>query len=343
MTRDLKYLLAYIVPLTAALALLFRGSFAFFTVVVVFVLIPVLEIFFPQSTDNLPQEVSERKASMIFFDWLLYLNIPIVYGLLFYFLHVHSRYPLSGIEIVGLIFSLGIFLGSNGINVAHELGHRDEWYHKVFAALLLLPAMYMHFTIEHNLGHHKNVGTKEDPATARFGEPLYTFWIRSMSMSYINAWKIQLKLLKQNNKAFLDLSNKMMLFTLAQVLWVVGLYSLYGGWVTLYMMIIALVAVLLLETINYIEHYGLMRERIGERYERVRPEHSWNSNHELGRILLYELTRHSDHHYISNKKYQLLDHHDEARQLPFGYPGSMLLSFVPPLWYKIMHRRIEAR
>nr|WP_321539671.1 fatty acid desaturase [Flavobacterium piscinae] len=97
----------------------------------------------------------------------------------------------------------------------------------------------------------------------------------------------------------------------------------------------------MLETINYIEHYGLKRKKLPSgRYERVTEKHSWNSNHILGRIILYELTRHSDHHYKSTKEYQILECHEESPQLPYGYPTSMVLSFIPPLWFSIMNKRI---
>ncbi len=103
----------------------------------------------------------------------------------------------------------------------------------------------------------------------------------------------------------------------------------------------AIVGFTLLETVNYIEHYGLLRLKTESgRYERVKEIHSWNSNHVIGRIVLYELTRHSDHHYKSSKKYQILDCHEESPQMPFGYPTSMVMSLFPPLWFKMMNKRV---
>jgi alkane 1-monooxygenase len=117
----------------------------------------------------------------------------------------------------------------------------------------------------------------------------------------------------------------------------------FGGFLLLFSAILmAIVGFLMLETVNYIEHYGLERNKLENgRYERVQPWHSWNSNHILGRLMLYELSRHSDHHFKASKKYQTLLHHDESPQLPYGYPMSMLLSFVPPLWFRIMNPRVK--
>ena len=339
--KDLKYIAAYIVPLLTVLAISQRGWYSYLTVIVIFGIIPFLEMFTPQDQSNLSPEEADSKAKRIFFEILLYLNIPIVYAVLAFFLVTVSQVSLTSFELFGLIFSVGITLGANGINVAHELGHRDERFHKIMAKSLLLPAMYMHFIIEHNLGHHKNVATDEDPASARKGEPLYLFWIRSIVLSYRHAWEIQKQILTKNGKSFFSMSNEMLLFAFLQIGLLGAVSFVFGLTVMTYFLMVSLVAVLLLETINYVEHYGLRRQKINNRYERVRPIHSWNSNHEVGRILLYELTRHSDHHFIANKKYQILDHHDESKQLPLGYPGSMLLSMLPPLWFKVMDHRIE--
>ncbi|MEO1713673.1 MAG: fatty acid desaturase, partial [Bacteroidota bacterium] len=177
----------------------------------------------------------------------------------------------------------------------------------------------------------------------RRNEMIYTFWFRSVVYSYISAWRLESKRLEQQEHSFWSWQNEMLRFTLAQLAYlglIVFLLPTGGfGWVVL----AGIIGFLLLETINYIEHYGLRRRQLDSgRYERVRPMHSWNSNAQMGRIVLYELTRHSDHHFIANKKYQILDHHDEAPELPLGYPASMLIALVPPVWFAVMNRRIPA-
>ena len=209
------------------------------------------------------------------------------------------------------------------------------------AKILLLPSFYMHFFIEHNFGHHLNAATPEDPATARYNQSLYSFWISSVFRQYFNAWKIQLNLLKQEKKSLLNIKNDMLWYILFQSLYLFLVFLLFGVDGVFLALFAGVTGFLLLETINYIEHYGLLRlKRPSGRYERVSEIHSWNSNHLFGRIMLYELTRHSDHHYRSNKEYQLLDYHDISPQLPYGYPTSMVLAALPPLWFSIINKHI---
>jgi alkane 1-monooxygenase len=201
----------------------------------------------------------------------------------------------------------------------------------------------MHFIIEHNRGHHVNIATKEDPASARYNEMLYSFWIRSVTMTYVSAWRLEAKRLRNEGKRFLSIQNEMIIFQIVQLAYLFLVWY-FGGFVLLLSAIlIAVVGFLLLETVNYIEHYGLSRKKMENgRYERVQPWHSWNSDHVLGRLILFELSRHSDHHFKANRKYQVLRHFDESPQLPYGYPMSMLMSFVPPLWFAVMNPRIKA-
>jgi alkane 1-monooxygenase len=237
---------------------------------------------------------------------------------------------------------MGLCCGVTGINVAHELGHRSKKYEKNMAKSLLMTSLYMHFFIEHNKGHHKNVGTVEDSVTARKNEWLIMFWFRSISGVFRNAWSISNKeSLKKYGKLF-SLKNEMIQFTLIQLIWVLTIVLFFGWRVTLYYLLACMVGYLLLETVEYIEHYGLARKKVSEfRYENTQPKHSWNSDHQWGRLLLFELSRHSDHHYKVFKKYQTLDHHDNSPQMPTGYPGMMLLALISPLWFKIMNPRVD--
>lgn len=199
----------------------------------------------------------------------------------------------------------------------------------------------MHFFIEHNLGHHKNVGTLEDPATAKKDQSVYGFWWTSIIGQWISAYRIQQQQLAIRGQQFWSLRNELLIFVVVQSLYLVGIYLWFGPLGVAYVLAFALVAVLLLETINYIEHYGLVREFKASRYERVTPAHSWNSNHVIGRMVLYELTRHSDHHHRASKKYQVLESIDESPQLPFGYTTSMVIAMVPPVWFTLMNKRLN--
>ncbi len=339
--KDLKYLSALSIPLSAIIGIYMGDYWCFLTPVYAFVVIPILEVILPVEPANDDPETRERKGKDRLFDWMLYANLPIVYGLLLYYIISVTSYNYAISELVGLTLSLGIVLGTNGINVGHELGHRLLTKERFLGKLLLLPSLYMHFFIEHNFGHHVHAATPEDPATARYNQSVYSFWITSVSRQIINAWRIQRELLRKEGLGFFSLRNDMFWYQVIQATYLLLVYVFFG-WMGLgFALGAAIVGFLLLETVNYIEHYGLIRKRKPSgRYERVREIHSWNSNHVLGRIILYELTRHSDHHYLSSKKYQLLDCHEESPQMPFGYPTSMVLSFVPPLWFRLMNPRI---
>ena len=337
----MKYLLSYCVPLFAFLGIYFGGFWSFSGVLFAFGFLPIMELILPTDEENYSAIEIENKLKNRFFDVLLYLNVFIVYSILFFVLHKVSTVQLSLVEIIGTILSLGIVLGSNGINVAHELGHREKLYERIFGKLLLIPSHYTHFFIEHNHGHHLHVSTPEDPSTARYNQSLYMFWIQTVLGTYVKAWQIQKKLNQIENRSFFSLKNDMFWFTIIQLSYLISIYYFFGKTGFLVAVLAGIVGFLLLETINYIEHYGLKRNLLPSgRYERVSEKHSWNSNHVLGRIMLYELTRHSDHHYKSQKKYQILEYHDVSPQMPFGYPTSMVISFFPPLWFAIMNKRI---
>lgn len=339
---DFKYLLAYLLPLSALLGIYLGGAWSFGSMYVGFVALPLAELFLTGNNTNMPQSEEAARTETKVFDWLLYANVPLLYLILGYAWYTAAHQLLTTTETVGMICNVGLVLGTTGINVAHELGHRSKTSEVLMARLLLIPALYTHFNIEHNLGHHKHVATRNDPASARYGEILYFFWIRSTVGSYFNAWKIETQLLKRQNRAFFSIHNRMILFTLAQMLYLAVVYLFFGWTVFTIAIGAAVFGFLMLESVNYIEHYGLERSQTENgRYESVKPWHSWNSNHEAGRIFLYELTRHSDHHYKASRKYQILKHWQESPQLPTGYPGSILLSLVPPLWFWMVHKQLK--
>ena len=341
MIKDLKYLMSYSIAVTAFIGILVGGPFVYLTLIYTFVFIPILE----SNTKEYLNEYSddEKKSRNLdpFFDFLLYLNIPIVYGIFFVSLNTLLNTD-SAYEIIGIILSASIVMATNGINVGHELGHRKSLFSRTCSKLLYLPCQYMHFFIEHNYGHHINVATPDDPATAKYKQNLYSFWITSVTKQYLDAWKCQLKLLNHQKRSFLSLKNDMIFYTLFQISFLIFIYLNYGLIITIYSVLMSVVSFLFLETINYVEHYGLLRKiKSNGKYERVKPHHSWNSNHTIGRITLYELTRHSDHHFKSSKKYQILESIEDSPQLPYGYPTSILISFFPPLWFRIMNLLVE--
>lgn len=353
MWRSLKYTLpAVILPIIVAVPIWFGGVWSYFAVLFAFGFIPLVELFVSGSTDNLTKEEEQEERKNRYYDFLLYALVPIQFMLIAFYGWRVSQLNLEWYEYIGMTISLGVSCGVVGINLGHELGHRAKKYEQQLSKALLLSSMYMHFFIEHNRGHHKHIATPLDPATARLNEPIYTFYIRSIRDSWKSAWELEKHRLVKMGKPVMSWENEMVRFQVFQVgflLLLFGLFSVTGSQgvlsglaVTLGFLVSATVGFLLLETVNYIEHYGLMRKEISPgRYEKVKPHHSWNSNHSLGRLLLFELTRHSDHHYNAGRKYQILRHFDDAPQMPTGYPGMMLTALIPPLWFRIMNKQVE--
>ncbi len=341
--RGLKYCAVFTLPLTVAISFTSEGWMTYIPMLYAFGLIPLIELFTPSDPENLAEAEKEIVKTDKLYDSLLYFTVPMQWAFVVWFLFVVSEPGLETSSLVGRIMGLGMLCGVVGINVAHELGHRSNKSEQNLAKMLLLSSLYMHFFIEHNRGHHKNVATTEDPASARKNETVYVFWFRSLIFSWMHAWKLEKVRLNRNGKAVISLDNEMLRFQLIQAGLLLLIVILAGSMVALWFALAALMGALLLETVNYIEHYGLSRNlQDNGRYERVMPWHSWNSDHIVGRILLFELTRHSDHHYKASKPYPLLDHIDEAPQLPTGYPGMMLLSLFPPAFFAVVNPRIGA-
>lgn len=340
--KALKYLLVYSLPLGVFLSFRGEGWSTFLPVAYAFGIIPLLELLIKPDDSNISKAEKElRKADRIY-DFLLYLIVPIqVSFVIWYFFNIEGL-PIETATYWGRTVSLGLMCGVLGINVAHELGHRIKNYEKLMAKILLMTSLYPHFYIEHNYGHHKNVATPDDPASARFNEVLYFFWVRSMMYSYLSAWKIENKRVKRKEGTWMTLKNEMIIFTLIEILMLGSVFLIFGASVLIGFCVAAFIGILLLETVNYIEHYGLSRNKVSEnRYENATVIHSWNSNHLVGRLMLFELSRHSDHHANPIKKYQVLESYKESPQMPTGYPGMMLLSTIPPLWFSVMNKRVE--
>ena len=339
--KFLKYFLAFTVPFLAYLSFNGHGVITYAPMIQAFFIIPLFELFFKSNDKNLSEAEEEMAKNDRNYDYILYLTVPIVYFLLWEFLGSMSE-TMSIYDKIGRILSMGLICGAIGINIGHELGHRNNKFEQFLSKTLLLSSLNMHFFIEHNRGHHKRVSTKEDPASARYGENIFSFWIRSILTGYISAWRLEQIKLKRFNKSFFSLNNEMILFQLIQLILIFSIYYLFGINILMYFIISALIGILVLETVNYIEHYGLQRKIKGDgKYERIQPYHSWNSNHPLGRLMLFELSRHSDHHYNSFRKYQILRNHDKSPEMPTGYPGMMILALIPPLWFLVMNKRVK--
>ena len=341
--RVLRYLVTFIAPAWGIVGLLGHGMWTWALPIHGFLIVPLLEVLLPRRADNLSDEEERAALEDPVFDVLLYLLVPFHWAVLVLFFFQVGEPGLAWWEIAGRTAGMGMLCGIYGINVAHELGHRATRWERDLARALLLTSLYMHFIIEHNRGHHRRVATPDDPASARYGEVLFAFWVRSIVFSWFSAWRIEADRLRKEGHPPYGWRNEMLHALAWQGALLTMIVLAFGPLVLGAFIAAAVIGILLLETVNYIEHYGLRRKRDEKgMYRRVLHVHSWNSDHLLGRLTLFELTRHSDHHWKASRPYQVLRSIDQAPQLPTGYPGTMLLSFFPPLFFRVMHPRLQA-
>jgi alkane 1-monooxygenase len=341
--RALKYTAAFILPAFTALSFSFSGWLTWLPLAFGFVFLPVMEFALGENPANLGKAEAALAEKDPLYDILLYLTAPVQWVLLIWFFIVIGDSSATVTEMLGRLFSMGLMCGVYGINVAHELGHRPGKTEQLLSKAMLLSSLYMHFFIEHNRGHHRNVATPEDPATARRGESIYRFWLRTVVCSVRSAWHIVARERARKRLPLWSPGNELLQYIAIEAALCTAILWWFGPWVLLWFFCAALMGILLLESVNYIEHYGLMRrKRDGALYEDVNPGHSWNSDYVLGRLVLFELTRHSDHHTFPARHYQCLESVQGAQQLPAGYPAMILLSFVPPLWFRVMDPLLQS-
>ncbi|NQW35940.1 MAG: alkane 1-monooxygenase [Flavobacteriales bacterium] len=340
--QKIKYLLVYLLPVSAYISFTSKGILTFTPLFLFFVLVPFLELFLKPDTHNFSKEVADAEKNKSFYSIILYLTLPVQLFFLLFFFKVIQEPNLTNTEYFGRLYSMGLMCGVIGINVGHELGHRANRTEQLIGELLLLTSLNTHFLPYHNEGHHRNVATPKDAATAKKNEWVFTFWIRSHFGSYREAWQIENKRMAKKGLSKLSLHNKMVVYSLANILLLTGIYLYFGLSVLIAFVLASIIGILLLETVNYIEHYGLLRTlKENGKYERVKHVHSWNSDHVLGKLLLFNLSRHSDHHYKGSKKYQILESLPQSPQMPTGYPGMVVLALLPPLWFWYMNRQLK--
>ena len=303
----------------------------FFGPFFVFVLIPVFDLLAGLDPNNPPDEIIEALEEDRYYRWITYAFIPMqLLGLIWgaYLLGGGTLPgiddPLTVVQKIGLATGLGMVAGI-GINTAHELGHKKESVERWLAKIALAQCGYGHFYIEHNRGHHVRVATPEDPASSRLGEGFYRFWPRTVMGSLRSAWRLETKRFARRNQHPFRLRNDVLnAWLMSVVLWV-ALVALFGMGILPYLLVQAVFGFSLLEVVNYMEHYGMLRQKVGPadrcRYERVTPAHSWNSNNVATNVLLYHLQRHSDHHANPTRRFQTLRDFPESPVLPTGTPA----------------------
>jgi alkane 1-monooxygenase len=339
------WLLGIIVPLSPFLAWFWVsvtgfGGMWFLGPALVFGLFPLLDMAIGLDPTNPPDSVLKFLEQDRYYRWCTYVFIPIQYAGLVFACWMWSSGDLSLVEDIGLALTMAV-VGGIAINTAHELGHKRASSEKWLSRIALAQTGYGHFFIEHNRGHHVKVATPEDPASSRLGEGFWAFLPRTVVGSLRSAWGIETARLDRLGKSHWGIHNDVLSAWAMTVVLFAGLAVVFGPVVLPYLLVQAVIGFSLLEVVNYLEHYGLRRQKREDgRYERCMPEHSWNSNNVASNVLLYHLQRHSDHHANPTRRYQALRHVDEAPQLPTGYAGMIVLAWFPPLWRRVMDPRL---
>lgn len=331
------------IPGICALILLSGGSlyWAAFPFFFYYLIVPLMDMLVGEDTNNPPEEVVEELSSDNYYRLLLHLSIPV-----FYFTFFASAWAVGTLDLpvwafVMLAISAGMASGS-GLTVGHELGHKhdpvDRWGAKLINAL----TGYAHFNIEHNQGHHIMVATPEDPASSRLNESIYAFALREIPYTAIRGWQLERRRLARKGLGFWHWRNDLLQGYAFTIVVACVLVSVFGWIMAPFILIHHLMGWLQLTGANYVEHYGLKREKKENgKYVPCEPHHSWNTNHIVSNLMLFHLQRHSDHHANPMRPYQSLRNFDELPRLPSGYPGCFALAYVPPLWFSVMNPKVE--
>ncbi|KAA1432742.1 alkane 1-monooxygenase [Mycolicibacter arupensis] len=321
--------------------------------ILLYVLLPALDLWIGADGQNPPDEVMAALENDKYYRYATYAYIPFQYATAIFGAYLFTASDLGWLGFdgsLGWLGKIGVALtvatvAGVGINTAHELGHKRESLERWLAKITLAQVCYGHFYVEHNRGHHVRVATPEDPASARFGETFWEFLPRSVVGGIRSAWELEAQRIRRTGKspwnprtwADNDVLNAL---AMSVLFWGV-LIAVFGVALVPYVLINAIYGSSLLESVNYLEHYGLVRQKQASgRYERCTPQHSWNSDHMVTNLFLYHLQRHSDHHANPTRRYQTLRSFDDSPNLPAGYGALIGVTYFPPVWRKLMDHRV---
>lgn len=343
LVRALPFALSFTFLPVAVLAMVYGGFWTYAGAIYGLMLIPFVDYFGGLRIENADPYSGE--GEFLAYRVLTWLWVPAQLGIIFGMIAVAGTGRLSQGEIIAAMASIGLMTGGAGITYAHEMMHQTNRFERALSEVLMTSVLYGHFCVEHVHGHHIHVATPRDPVTARSGESLYAFLPRAVSGSFFSAWRIVQERLARRGHGIWHRSNPFWRYLLAYAIFTGTAYAL-AGWFGMALFVLqAVVAFILLEIINYVEHYGLMRRIQSDgRYERVEPHHSWNASHRITNYFLINLQRHSDHHTNPRRRFPILQHYgeEEAPQLPFGYPAMLIVALIPPLWFRLMDPKVEA-
>lgn len=302
--------------------------------------IPVLDRLFGEDASNAPDEIIAQLENDPYYAHLVKLFIPLQMAANYIALDIAADRQAPLLDRIGATMTLGV-LNAIAFNTSHELSHKHNKLDRFLSMFTLAPTAYTHFTVEHPMGHHRRVSTPEDPASSRMGESYWEFLPRTVVGGFKSALEIETRRLERRGESFWSVNNELLQgWGMSAAFWAAAV-SKFGAGVLPALVGQAVYSSSLFEIINYVEHYGLKRQKKADgRYERTMPEHSWNSNRIVTNLVLYQLQRHSDHHAYPTRSYQALRHFDNTPQLPSGYASMLLPAYIPSLWFKIMDKRV---
>ncbi len=306
------------------------------------VVIPTLDALVGDDENNPSDDEIKVLVDDPYYDRIVKMFIPLQMAANAFAGYVVTRKEVSLVDQILLGISMGAINGV-AVNTAHELSHRPQKKDHYWSHATLMPLVYNHFRVEHPYGHHKRVATPEDPASSQMGESFYKFWPRTVFGGIKSAIEIEQRRLKRKGLGFFVKENELFHGWGMSAAYHALMLKTYGKKVIPYTITQAFYGISLFEIINYIEHYGLKRAlKADGKYERTLPEHSWNNNNIVTNLFLYQLQRHSDHHAFPSRPFQALRNCKEAPVLPSGYATMLIPALIPPLWYKMMDKRVVA-
>ena len=307
-----------------------------------YVAIPLLDFLLGEDTSNPPEDVVPLLENDAYYRYVTYALVPVIWGAFLFSAWFVGTQDLPWHGVLAMILLMGGVCGF-GMNLGHELGHKKSPLERWLAKFVLSLGGYGHFFIEHNKGHHRDVATPEDPASSRMGESIWKFVRREIPGAARRAWQLEKERLEAKGKSVWSLQNEVLQPAMITAL-LYGTLIYAFGWIMLpFLLAVGFWGAFQLTSANYIEHYGLLREKQPSgRYEPPRPHHSWNSNHVFSNWATFHLQRHSDHHAHPLRRYQSLRHFDNLPTLPNGYFGMFVIAYVPALWFAVMDKRLLA-
>lgn len=335
MQKPINYCLPYAVAIVPGLSFVI-GGWGYGIFLAIYLGFPLLDFFIGKTFSNPSSEQESQISKQWRYAVILWGYALVMLGYLLvgsYFTGVRA----SWFDTLLFAMNTGLLIGAGTITVAHELIHKNNRFERGLGGFMLAMVCYGTFKVEHVRGHHVNVSTPKDASSARLGQSIYYFLPQAMARNVINGFRLEANRLHRKGLSAFHWQNEVLLWTLLSGLIAVGCFFITGIHGLAYFLVTSFFAVLALEVVNYVEHYGLERRKLANgRYERVSPLHSWNASEKLANAGIYNLQRHSDHHAFPTRRYQILRHYDQSPQLPTSYGGMVILAMFPPLWHKVM-------